>query len=140
MIISLSISLNMCCECSKEPSHRDGSFEYPQHMFWLVNKKIIFSYSFLSVGLNGLCGNSLWCEGGCHAEYSYLPTTLLPKTIQFTCKTIFTSIYQHVQAECESRSEGFIRMFSKKDKPASSRDLKIHHLDLSHFLLCIMGS
>ena len=20
--------------CSKEPSHRDGTFEYPQHMFW----------------------------------------------------------------------------------------------------------
>ena len=20
--------------CSKEPSHRDGSFEYPQQMFW----------------------------------------------------------------------------------------------------------
>ena len=25
--------------CSKEPSHRDGSVEYPQHMFWLRNKK-----------------------------------------------------------------------------------------------------
>ena len=24
---------------SKEPSHRDGSFEHPQHMFWLRNKK-----------------------------------------------------------------------------------------------------
>ena len=23
----------------KEVSHRDGSFEYPQHMFWLRNKK-----------------------------------------------------------------------------------------------------
>ena len=32
-IIFLSISLNMCFGCSKEPSHRDGSFEYPQHMF-----------------------------------------------------------------------------------------------------------
>ena len=29
----------MCFWCSKEPSHRDGSFEYPQHMFWLRNKK-----------------------------------------------------------------------------------------------------
>ena len=29
----------MCFGCSKEPSHRDGSFEYPQHMFWLKNKK-----------------------------------------------------------------------------------------------------
>ena len=39
MIIFLSISLNMCFRCSKEPSHRDGSFEYPQHMFWFRNKK-----------------------------------------------------------------------------------------------------
>ena len=39
VIIVLSISLNMCFGCSKEPSHRDGSFEYPQHMFWLRNKK-----------------------------------------------------------------------------------------------------
>ena len=32
----------MCFGCSKEPSHRDGSFEYPQYMFWLGNKKISF--------------------------------------------------------------------------------------------------
>ena len=32
----------MCFGYSKEPSHRDGSFEYPQHMFWLRNKKINF--------------------------------------------------------------------------------------------------
>ena len=29
----------MCFGCSKEPSHRDGSFEYSQHKFWLRNKK-----------------------------------------------------------------------------------------------------
>ena len=29
----------MCFGCSKEPPHRDGSFEYPQHMFWLRNEK-----------------------------------------------------------------------------------------------------
>ena len=39
MIIFLPISLNICFGCSKEPSHRDGLFEYPQHMFWLRNKK-----------------------------------------------------------------------------------------------------
>ena len=39
MVIFLSISLNICFGCSKEPSHQDGSFEYPQHMFWLRNKK-----------------------------------------------------------------------------------------------------
>ena len=37
VIIFLSISLNMW----------DGSFEYPQHMFWLRNKKIIFLLSTL---------------------------------------------------------------------------------------------
>ena len=41
-IIFLSISLNMCFVCSKEPSHRDGSFEYPQNMFWMRNKDNIF--------------------------------------------------------------------------------------------------
>ena len=40
MNIFLSINFDMCFGCSKEPSHRDGSFEYPQHMFWLRNKKI----------------------------------------------------------------------------------------------------
>ena len=41
-IIFLSISLNMFFGCSKEPSHWDCSFEIPQHMFWLRNKKINF--------------------------------------------------------------------------------------------------
>ena len=36
----LPINLNICFGCSKEPSHWDGSFEYPQHMLWLRNKKI----------------------------------------------------------------------------------------------------
>ena len=49
--LALSISLNMCFRCSK-PSHSDGSFEYPQHMFWLRNKKTFFSYAILSGGLN----------------------------------------------------------------------------------------
>ena len=29
----------MCFVCSKELSHRDGTFEYPQDMFWLRNTK-----------------------------------------------------------------------------------------------------
>ena len=40
--IFLAVSFNMCFGCSKEPSHRDGSFEYQQHMFWLRNEKIHF--------------------------------------------------------------------------------------------------
>ena len=27
----------MCFGCSKEPSQKDGSFEYPQQMFWMNN-------------------------------------------------------------------------------------------------------
>ena len=29
----------MCFGCSNEPSHWDGSFEYPPHMFWMRNKE-----------------------------------------------------------------------------------------------------
>ena len=53
----------MCFGCSKEPSHRDGSFEYPQHMFWLRNKKINFQLHTLiwrpGVGLSLSDGVSL---------------------------------------------------------------------------------
>ena len=41
--------------CSNESSHRDGSFEYPQHMFWSRNKKNIFNYALLSQGLSAVC-------------------------------------------------------------------------------------
>ena len=50
VIIFLSISLNLCYGCSKEPSHKDGSFEYPQHMFWLRNKKNNFQLHTLILG------------------------------------------------------------------------------------------
>ena len=42
VIISLPINLNMCFGCSKEPSHWDGSFEYPQHMLWMRNEENSF--------------------------------------------------------------------------------------------------
>ena len=29
----------MCFGCSKELSYSDSAFEYPQHMFWMRNKK-----------------------------------------------------------------------------------------------------
>ena len=50
MHIFLTINLNMRFEFSKEPSQRDGSFEYPQHMFWLRNKKIVFLIKYSRLG------------------------------------------------------------------------------------------
>ena len=35
---AISFLVSIGFGCSKEPSHCDGSFEYPQHMFWLRNK------------------------------------------------------------------------------------------------------
>ena len=49
---------NICFGCLNEQSHRDGSFEYPQHMFWLRNKKIIFSYTLLTKGLRHACSQN----------------------------------------------------------------------------------
>ena len=43
------ISFNVCFGCTKEPSHWDGSFEYPQHMFWLRNKNCL-GYTLLTKG------------------------------------------------------------------------------------------
>ena len=40
--IFLPIILNICFGCSKEPSHRDGSFEHQKHIQWLNNKKKSF--------------------------------------------------------------------------------------------------
>ena len=81
VIIFLPISLNMCCWCSKEPSHRDGSFEYPQHMFWLRNKKLIFSYAPLSGGLP-LTFLPLMCE----VLYHFLPMFL---HLYLVCHVLF---------------------------------------------------
>ena len=47
--IYLPINFSACFWCSKEPSHWDGSFEYPQHMFWLINKKIVFLFRLLNL-------------------------------------------------------------------------------------------
>ena len=42
VIIFLPISFNICFGCSKELFYEDGTFEHPQHMFWLRNKKFNF--------------------------------------------------------------------------------------------------
>ena len=53
-IIFLSISLNIRFGCSKEPSYRDGSFEYPQHIIGFGFKvlfKIISSSNYREVSI-----------------------------------------------------------------------------------------
>ena len=64
----------MCFGCPKEPSHRDSSFEYSQHMFWLRNKKYNFLLHTLIWGpadcclLTGLLFFRFWYLGlvACH--------------------------------------------------------------------------
>ena len=41
-VFFLAINGNICFGCSIESSQRDDSFEYPQHWFWLRNKKNSF--------------------------------------------------------------------------------------------------
>ena len=61
MIICLSINLNIYFGCSKELSHRDGSFEYPQHMFCLKNKIFFITLSYLGAwSLN--CSAVMYCS------------------------------------------------------------------------------
>ena len=48
----------MCFGCSKEPSHWDGSFEYPQHMFWMINKENNFPIRTL-IWRPGVCNENL---------------------------------------------------------------------------------
>ena len=42
----------ICFGSSIEPFHWDGSFEYPQHMFWLRNMKISFPLHTLNKSLD----------------------------------------------------------------------------------------
>ena len=48
----LFLNQNICCVYSKELSRWDGSFEHPNHMFKLMEKKIFVFYAFI-FGLTG---------------------------------------------------------------------------------------
>ena len=47
------------CVCSTEPSHLDDSFEYPQHVFWVRNKKLFFNDALSCRGLNSFSVNRM---------------------------------------------------------------------------------
>ena len=69
MMHRASLAKNKCLNCDyflihqfihmfcvlKEPSHQDGSFEYPQHMFRLRNKKNNFQLRTLIWGPDDAC-------------------------------------------------------------------------------------
>ena len=54
--INLPIIFKICFGYSKELSHCNGSFENPQHMFWLKIRKTFFNYVLLTEDLDGGCG------------------------------------------------------------------------------------
>ena len=58
----LCINFNVCFGCSEETSHRGDSFELPQHVFWLINKKNphFFYYALLSWGLGLATRNTVF--------------------------------------------------------------------------------
>ena len=90
----------MCFGYSKEPSHRDGSFEYPQHMFWLRNKKI--SYALLSGGL--LCfmryqKHSLVCA----FVIRFLKSMISKLALYIISKLYLVSVAEQVDLNMDSR-------------------------------------
>ena len=44
-IVIISLAVNMCCRYSKEPSYKDGYYEYPKHMVSLSKKSLIPNYT-----------------------------------------------------------------------------------------------
>ena len=44
-----SISNNICFGFSKELSHWDGAYEYPQHVFWMRNKKLFLVHILIGI-------------------------------------------------------------------------------------------
>ena len=98
MIIFLSISLNMCFGFSKEPSHRDGSFKYPQHTFWLRNKKNNFQLRTLIWGP----GATNTCNQLCFLLFQLF----------FTISTFSAIFFKRVKelwsVQCNSQTEGHI--------------------------------
>ena len=73
----------MCFGCSQEPSHPDGSFEYPQHIcFGWEIRKILFSYALLSWGLKMSCAGPIyfWAQNICCLFMGWAePQSPLPK-------------------------------------------------------------
>ena len=72
----------MCFRCSKESSHRDGSFEYLQHMFWLKIKKNNFHLRTLIWGPDTNHAVQSHAKANLHLCYFHAkPDFLMPELI-----------------------------------------------------------
>ena len=59
-LIFLFLNQNISCGYSKEPSHSDGSFEYPKQMVKLIGKKIFNIFCAKKIVHADICHN--WCK------------------------------------------------------------------------------
>ena len=80
--IFLPMGFNICFGCSKEPSHWDDSFQYPQHMSWLRNKKIKFSFHTLNESPEPVLLLSYAVNSDCNGQTFY---SLIAFNINMVC-------------------------------------------------------
>ena len=81
----------MCFGCSKEPSYGDGSFEYPQHMYWLRNKKNNFPlHSYLGACrlMNRQSGFEILCHNLLETSVTMTSACKLFHVISLSCSSI----------------------------------------------------
>ena len=100
----------MCFGCSKEPSHRAGSFEHPEHMFSLRNKKNNFQLRSLLSG--GHLYQYLWSVCACNkiafvlGSWCFTSTCLLPEWVAQIDKWhvvhFLTILCERIQLWCRS--------------------------------------
>ena len=112
----LFLNQNICCGYSKEPSH-DGSFEYPKHIFKLMDKKIITILRYFFFGGGGGGGG-----GGLTGPLNtiFKPTSSISSTLNGTPARSF----QTQGARC--RSSGFFVLMATPSKiPKNLKDARV---------------
>ena len=94
----------MCFGCPKEPSHWDGSFEYPQHMFWMRNKEISFQYTLLSGCLIWISFN-LACAYGEVSNQSAHPHSLVIVVVLTPEESLDPQLHVHIERPLKAQAD-----------------------------------